>query len=314
MIPAEFKKILFVQKGIFIILAMLAFDYFWYCHTNRFVIETEQFKDESVLYAVYEGEITQEKLEQIENDYKNYEPDNSYFDVAYKSIIEDAERKLEKMEEPYLVYSRGWSSLIAELSPNYPLMIVSLIMSVLIFASDSGSKVRNLHNTSVNGRRRMTAARIVVYAAIELVFIAIQGIMEYIYAVSFIGARCPAAPLQSVLENCILNISIIEGYLIVLLLKFIGTLIGGLAVCLIASIIRNVYMSFVTGVLMFFEWYFLSALYELPYLIPEHLFVSNKYFCNGNLDNVIFISAIIITVILTAILLINNERSRRRII
>ncbi len=311
MILAELKKILFSQKGILIILVMLVFDYFWFCDQNKWFIGAEQYEIKSQVYEMYEGALDAEKLERIKADYNYVGEDNGNISAAYRSIIAVAENNLETMDKPYLVYDWGWRTLIENAVANTPLVITGLVMSVIIFAMDAGSKVKNILNTSVNGRRKMIWSRITSYATIMFAFIVLQGVLEFLYASMLIGVRCYDAPVQSILSLCTMDISLMGAYTLVLLLEYIGVIVAGLAVCLIASVFRNMYISIVVGALVFYEGYFLSYMYDWPYLIPEHLLASYNYFQGTDVTGVLIVSVVAIAVLCIVINIINNERSRR---
>lgn len=97
-------------------------------------------------------------------------------------------------------------------------------------------------------------------------------------------------------------------------LRFLGAVFGGLAVCLVAAIGRSIYVSVITGILVFFEAYFFSGLYDYRYLVPQHLFVSYKTLTEGEPGRVVGVSLAVIVLMLIVILAFNNERSRRRLV
>ena len=130
------------------------------------------------------------------------------------------------------------------------------------------------------------------------------------------GLRCPNAPVQSYsgFWECALDISLIEAYALVLLMRFIGAVIGGLVTCLVATVARDLYISIVMGMLVFFEGYFLSGLYKYDYLLPQHLFVSYYTLSEAETGCVVLVSSIVIVLLFVGILVVNNEWNRRRLI
>ena len=316
MILEELKRVLFRHKGVWIFLAMCIGIILLYIYSNRFYIKYDQYQIISECYIPFEGELTEYKL----NELKNICDENrsTYYEngFAYDSLYSNAVSLMQQVDQPFLLYEPGWNSLIGNIADNYCVLTVLLIFSVLIFALDSGHKIRNLFNTSVNGRRRLLLTKVLIYTGVAFAVILIQGLIEYILAVCLIGMRHPEAPIQSILafRDCSLNVTVIQGYIIVLFLRFTGAIMGGLFVGMIASLTRNIYISIISGIIIFFEGYFFSALYDCIYLLPQHLFVSYGTLTEGHLLNIIIVSAGIIFLLFTVLVTVNNERSRRRIV
>ncbi len=313
MILAELKRILWYQKGIVIVLAVLLFDFYWFCDKNSSFIENEQFVTLSQVYERYEGPLDEDKLKLIEADYKTCSKEG-YEGLAFNSILWFAKNQLEKSSEPYLVYERGWDAIAYDFSANEPLIIIGLVLAVIAFASDAGNKVKNIVQTSVNGRRQMILSRIGVYSGIMLCFVLVQGILEFVYASTMIGTRCLDAPVQSFMLNCTMDITLIQAYALVLFLRYIGVLLAGVIVCLVASVTKNMYMSIIVGALVFFEGYFFSYIYEWEYLLPEHLIASYMFFEGANLVKTLCITLVTILILLGVICHIENESSRRKLV
>lgn len=316
MIIEEFKRVLFIQKGIWLIPILLIASILIYINRYENYIVKEQYQVLSECYIPYEGPLTEEKIRMLEAEYEKSEGDEGWISVSYKSICEKARKTLEEMETPYLVYGNGWNSLIGNLADNNGLLITLLILAVLIFGFDAGHKMQNLLNTLVNGRRKLIITRILVYIAMSLAVILVQGCTEYIIAKECIGLRHPKAPIQciSAFKDCTLKISLVEAYIVVLAFKFVGAVIGGMLVCFVATITRNIYVSVVAGVLVLFEGYFFSGLYDYRYLIPQHLFVSYNTLMDRRIHSVIAVAIVVIVLLLIGILAFNNERSRRRLV
>ena len=313
MILAELKRILWYQKGIFIILAILLFDFYWFSDKNSSFIENEQYITLSQVYERYEGPLDEQKLKVIEEDYKAC-GEAGYEGWAYSSVIEHAKRVLESEEQPYLVYNSGWEAIAYDFSANEPLILMGLVFAVLIFAFDAGSKVKNIVQTSVNGRRQMILSRIGAYGSIMLGFVFGQGILEFVYASARIGTRCLEAPVQSVMSNCTMDMSLIQAYALVLFLRYIGVLLAGVIVCLVASVVKNMYMSIIVGALVFYEGYFFSYIYDWEYLLPEHLISSYVYFEGANLLKAMCIAVMLIISVIMIVCYVENESSRRKLI
>ena len=316
MILEEIKRVLIRYKGIFIIVIMFALSLSDYFKLFGDYITHEQYQVLSECYKEYEGDLTKEKLMLIKNDYENRIGGFGYEPGAYKSIYESACSNMENMEKPFLVYDNGWRTLIANPADNKYLLLAFMIFAIISFGVDSGNKMQNIFNTSVNGRRRLVITRISVYCLFAAMIVLLQGITEYFIAAQFMGLRCPNAPVQSYsgFWECALDISLIEAYVLVLLMRFLGAVIGGLVICLVATIARNLYISIVMGMLIFFEGYFLSGLYKYDYLLPQHLFVSYNTFDKADTGAVVLVSLIVIVLLLAGILAVNNEWNRRRLI
>ena len=277
MILAEIKKALFGHKGIIVILLLLIYNAYWFYSTNEIFIEDEGYQETAKCYEKYEGKIDRELIEEVKRDYKEV-GSADFIGAAYRQFISEAEEKLATKEEPYVVYRCGWNALIYNHRTNTPLVMFGLLFSVIIFALDSDSKVRNLLNTSVSGRRKLVFSRFAVYSELCVMFVLMQGILEFVMADRLIGVGCLLAPIQNIIEVSPMNISLIGAYILTMLLKLLGLLMGGIVVCFISSILRNMYLSVIASVIVFMEYYFLSYLYDKPYLLPQHLFCSYSYF------------------------------------
>ena len=313
MILAELKKTIFGHKGIIVILLLMIYNAYWFYSTNEFIIDSEQYQVYSKCYEKYEGKLDKELLEEIKRDYKEVGFDG-YEGTAYRSLIQEAEKKLTSMDEPYIVYNWGWSSLIYNLRTNMPLIMFGMISSVIIFALDSDSKVRNLLNTSFLGRRNLVFSRLAVYLGLCIIFVFMQGILEFVMADRLIGVGCLSAPIQNIIEISPMNISLMGAYIVTMLLKLLGLLLSGIVVCFLSSMLRSMYLSVIASVMIFMEYYFFSYLYDKPYLLPEHLFCSYKYFEGTDLKKplVVTFAAMILAIVGTYIF--NSEKSRRKLV
>ena len=313
MILAELKKTLFGHKGAIVILLLLIYNAYWFYSTNEFIIDSEQYQVYSKCYEKYEGKLDEELLEEIKRDYKEVGFDG-YEAMAYQSLIQDAEKKLTTMDEPYIVYYWGWGALIYNLRTSTPLIMFGMIFSVIIFALDSDSKVRNLLNTSVLGRRNLVFSRFAVYSGLSVVFVALQGILEFVMADRLIGVGCLSAPIQNIIEISPMNISLMGAYIVTMLLKLLGLLLGGIVVCFLSSILRSMYLSVIASVMIFIEYYFFSYLYDKPYLLPEHLFCSYRYFEGADLKKPLIVTFAVMILAIVGTYISNSEKNRRKLI
>lgn len=313
MIIAELKKTLFGHKGIVVMLLLIIYNAYWFYSVNETFIEHEQYKVTARCYEKYEGKIDRELIEEVKKDYEIVGPDE-YIGAAYREFIDEAEYKLLSMENPYVVYRWGWNALVHNPRTNTPLVIFGLVFSMIIFALDSDSKVRNLLNTSFLGRRNLIFSRFAVYSGLCLVFVLMQGILEFVMADKLIGVGCLLAPIQSIIDISPMNISLIGAYMVTMLLKLLGLLMGGIVVCFISSILRSMYMLAIASVMIFWETYFFSYLYDKPYLLPEHLFCSYSYFEGTDIRKPLIVTFVVMIIAFVGIYIFNSERSRRKLI
>lgn len=313
MILAELKKTLFGHKGIIVILLLLIYNAYWLYSTNEIVIDSEQYQVLSDCYEKYEGKLDRELLEEIKKDYKEVGFDG-YEGTAYRSLIQDAEKKLATMDEPYIVYYWGWGALIYNLRTSTPLILFGMIFSVIIFALDSDIKVRNLLNTSYLGRRNLIFSRLLVYSGLCIVFVLMQGILELVMVDRLIGVGCLSAPIQNIIEISPMNISLMGAYIVTMLLKLLGLLLGGIVVCFLSSMLRSMYLLVIVSVMIFMEYYFFSYLYDKPYLLPEHLFCSYRYFEGTDIKKTLIVTFVIMILAIVGTYIFNSEKSRRKLI
>ena len=310
MIRAELKRILWFQKGILIILIMCAAVALYYYIKNESKITEEQYQQLSEFYIEFEGEITEEKRDAINKGFEQYygKPcDEAYLYQNVKNNTED---------RTYLVYDYGWNSLISFGYPDYPLWVAVIILGTLIFTYDAGHKVQNIHNTSYNGRRKLVLSRTIVWCLLSLVLVFVNGLTEFLMAKIFVGLRCFDGPIQAALAftDCTMNITLLEGVLLANLIKFIGVVMIGLFMGVIATLIRNMYITIIASTVVTFEKYFLSALFDRPYLMPLRLLMPYQAINTNNVAKVIAVGLIIIVLLLVGIIIINNEKSRRRLV
>ena len=257
MILAELKKTLFGHKGIIVILLLLIYNAYWLYSTNEIFIEDEGYKETRKCYEKYEGKIDRELIEEVKKDYEIVGPDE-HIGAAYRQFIKEAGEQLATKEEPYVVYRWGWIALIYNPRTNTPLITFGLIFSVIIFALDSDSKVRNL-----------------------------------------------SSPM---------NISLIGTYVLTMLLKLLGLLLGGIIICFISSRLRSMYLSAIVSVMVFMEYYFFSYLYEKPYLLPQHLFCGYKYFEGTDIKKPLIVTFVIMILAIVGTYVFNSEKSRRKLV
>ena len=111
-----------------------------------------------------------------------------------------------------------------------------------------------------------------------------------------------------------MNISLFEGVLLANFLKFIGVIMVGLFIGVIASVIRNLYISIIAAIVVTFENFFFSALFDKPYLMPFRLLMPYQAINTNNVFRVLIVAFIIIGVLFTACIFVNNERSQRRLV
>ena len=313
MILAELKKTLFGHKGIIVILLLLIYNAYWVYSTNEIVIDSEQYQVLSDCYEKYEGKLDRELLEEIKKDYKEVGFDG-YEGTAYQSLIQDAEKKLASMDEPYIVYYWGWRALIYNLRTSTPLIMFGMIFSVIIFALDTDIKVRNLLNTSYLGRRNLIFSRLLVYSGLCIVFVFMQGILEFVMADRLIGVGCLSAPIQNIIEISPMNISLMGAYIVTMLLKLLGLLLSGIVVCFLSSMLRSMYLLVIASVMIFMEYYFFSYLYDKPYLLPEHLFCSYRYFEGTDIKKTLIVTFVIMILAIVGTYIFNSEKSRRKLV
>lgn len=313
MILAELKKTLFGHKGIIVILLLLIYNAYWLYSTNEIFIEDEGYKETRKCYEKYEGKIDRELIETVKRDYEIVGPGEN-IGAAYRQFISEAGEQLATKEEPYVVYRWGWIALIYNPRTNTPLITFGLIFSVIIFALDSDSKVRNLLNTSYLGRRNLIFSRFAVYSGLSLLFVLMQGILEFVMADRLIGVGCLRAPIQSIIESSPMNISLIGTYVLTMLLKLLGLLMGGIIICFISSMLRSMYLSAIVSVMVFMEYYFFSYLYEKPFLLPQHLFCGYKYFEGTDIRKTLIVTFVIMILAIAGIYVFNSEKSRRKLV
>ena len=153
-----------------------------------------------------------------------------------------------------------------------------------------------------------------VYSGLCVVFVLAQGLLELVMADRLIGVGCPFAPIQSIIESSPMNISLIGAYGITLLFKLVGLLMGGIVVCFFASMLRSMYLSVVVSVMIFFEFYFFSFIYDKPYLLPEHLFCSYAYLDGTDIKKPLIVTFVVMVLSFAGACIFNSEKSRRKLI
>lgn len=310
MIKAELRRVFLVQKGLLLILIMCVAVAIYYYIKNESHITLEQYQQLSEFYIEFEGEVTEEKKDIINKGYEKYYGKPCEEAYLYQVVKDDIQDKT------YLVYDEGWNSLITFGYSDYPLWVAVIIIGTVIFAYDAGHKVQNIHNTSVNGRRKLILARIAVWCVSSFLLVLVSGLTELVMAKAFVGLRCFDGPIQAtaIFKECTMNLSLFEGVLLANLLKFVGVVMIGLFIGVIASLIRNMYISIIAAIVVTFENFFFSALFDKPYLMPFRLLMPYQAINTNNVFKVTVVALIIIGVLFTACIFVNNEKSRRRLV
>ena len=310
MIKAELRRVFLVQKGLLLILIMCVAVAIYYYIKNESYITKEQYQQLSEFYIKFEGEVTEEKKDVINKGYEKYYGKPCVEAYLYQVVKDDTQDKT------YLVYDEGWNSLITFGYSDFPLWVAVIIMGTVIFAYDAGYKVQNIHNTSVNGRRKLILARIAVWCVSSFLLVLVSGLTELVMAKVFVGLRCFDGPIRAAgtFTDCTMNISLFEGILLANFLKFIGVVMIGLFMGFVATLIRNMYITIIASTVVTFENFFLSALFDKPYLMPFRLLMPYQAINTNNVFRVLVVAFIIIGVLFTACILINNEKSRRRLV
>lgn len=140
----------------------------------------------------------------------------------------------------YIMYANGWESLFA-MGYEYIFIIFAIIMSALIFAGEIDDGMEGFIVTCNNGKRKTIVSKLTILLGIMAIFIVGINIIHYCYVAENYQLNYGNFPIQSMqsFANCQLNLSIIQGFMLLNLIKYLGICIIAITSAIIFVIMKN---------------------------------------------------------------------------
>lgn len=311
MIKNELYRIFIKQRFILILIVLWAVKIISIINSPVYInTEIEQLHKEYTTYiSQYEGKYSQ-SAEQIYDDYNDIvkageelsilfgQLDNKEINAdTYKEktaelnkcmqrskLVTLAKEELDYVKESpqdrWVMYINGWEAFMAKERLDYTLVIAVVFLVLILFVFDTELGVASLTLSTVNGRSKAYFSK----QLILIVFIISASLIllgtELIYFAVKYGLPCMNAPIQSLISfrESPLNISIVEGVLMMTFFRIIGyTLLAQITV-LISEASKKLWIAAViSGGIIFIPFAILNGKKQRFFFQPLGMILGNGY-------------------------------------
>lgn len=200
----------------------------------------------------YEGEITDEKSDKIEAEYRKInlsdrellvsEQKEKAFQVIYHQYKYEKEKG-----GGYLLDTRGWQSILEHDELDFSLIICIIVIMTALFSDEYETEMEVLLRSCKKGKYKAPVAKIVIgtmtAGIISLIF---QGV-HILYLLSTVGLSHGSYPLQSLewFEGTYYNITLIQAVIITVCVRIVGAILLSVFVMLISIILKRKVVSMI---------------------------------------------------------------------
>ena len=190
---------------------------------------------------------------------------NESFSMEYqRKTIEKYSDLLDKVIL-HLEYNKGWDAFFSYRYDDIMIFIVLAAIATSIFGMEYSSGFYKILRISKKGSSYTTAAKIITLVLISLIVCLLFTLETWAVYYSKIGFSSPLNSIQIFREYlyCPYDISILEHFIIRLLISIGVCSVYSLAVALISILIRNNIISYILSLSVIVLNYFISALYYI---------------------------------------------------
>lgn len=329
----ELKNLLFKRRCFYILLIVLLIKVFYFSLTYQLEEATFLLLPDDSMYRIcadrFKGELTENKLQEINRLFKEAEGADSAINSAYIGLVSgdigydefckvadklsdtaanrykglgqfmrQVEYVQEDTESRHILDNRGWICLLRSDSPDWLLILLIIIIGTQTFNCDYSGNMYQMILTSKNGRLSLARKRVLSAVLLSALSVLPFSACEALTVLFSFGLPCGTSPLQSIqsLAESQFSLSLVSAFFMTLAVKIVGALLLCSLVLLISALTKKAVPTMCLSlILMIIPFVLLSGGNGLLYALPISLFVPNRFLAQSNAVQVLFsVSAAII--------------------
>ncbi|MDR2569071.1 MAG: hypothetical protein LBD23_02075 [Oscillospiraceae bacterium] len=156
--------------------------------------------------------------------------------------------------EPYFFYEYGWKTVFNYFSyPDFILILPLIIISSAVFNSDLEHGITPILRSAKNGRGVLFITKVAAFVVIAAFLSIISGVLEIIIFNSRFALPETGVPIFSVatFAKTPIRISVLQGQIIIMLMRFVGAVLFGLQCIAFSIMLRNMVLSMFASAMYF---------------------------------------------------------------
>lgn len=263
MIRKELYRLMIKEKLLLAVAIMLVIKVFTcmdleYAYPWKSDSETEFYNEYMRCIA---GELTDAKIEQIESDYQNEALRGNHYD-AMALIYSDYQYVLQDTDRHYFLTPNAFGLALICLDTDWLLIFLILLMAASIVTKEYTAGVIQITQTSRKGRSVLAMQKAgIMVGAVAVIACICQALPLLVLGMKY-GFSCADAPIQSIsqFESFSRELSLIEAWGYVSVLRVIAYTIFAMLIFSLASVCRKATTLFFAGIgMVFFPVYLLTG-------------------------------------------------------
>lgn len=193
----------------------------------------------------------------------------SGFDVIYEQYL----YVKEEPEQRYFLYTNGWNSLLANDSLDWFTVILILALTVPVFCQEDESKMDMLLISSYRGSKYNTQKKILVVSLTAMAISIFNSITSYLFYHIKYGLPHGSYPIQSLdfFSTSEKSLTLAEAFLFVSALRVLGCLLFGICIQLLASVLKKYIVTAFSGLVLIIVPYGAGQMNSIMYHLPGPL-------------------------------------------
>lgn len=224
----------------------------------------------------YDGEISKEEIDEISYKCNSILATERGFKATYEQYL----FVREQAENRYFLNTNAFSSLFNSCENVFFIFIYIILITVPMFCKEYESNMAKLLVTYQNGGKFLARRKIFFTVSCVSLFFIIDVVLRYTFFTILYGSVGSNYPLQSVqlFANSTLDITILQGYIIVCLTRLLGSILFTLFLLFISLFLKQSVSVALAGLIIAFVPLFLTVPTErYIYVAPISLIIGTGY-------------------------------------
>lgn len=300
----ELKKIMWTQKGLFYILAVLLLGTFrlaasdipqnssmeqYHSEYEQYLKkvcgicteDTEMFLEQEAAVITnanhnrqelaeqyYSGSITKEEYERESKKLNAVTANENGFEVIYQQYLYICENSANR----YFLQTNGWSGLFSSQTLDFSLFLVVLFLVTAAFCSEYSCQMDTLILTSKEGLKS-TRCKLIIVIVSTLSLCVLTALIRYTFFAMKYGLPCGNYPMQSIVifGTGTKELSLLDAYLTITALRCFGYVFFAVLLLFLSTLVKKYVLSMLLGTGITLIPYIglpETVLYRLPIPLP----------------------------------------------
>lgn len=302
MIQEELKKILLKQKVIWIIGIAILFKciFVLFDGFDSEILIDSNIEEYNEYIGKYGGKLTEDKIkefkkEELDSDFvlkdiAKLDQEKKENRISQEDYVEHMEIYMKRLNNAqifdlisskyqysivdvnnrFIMDERGWKTILAHNNPDIVYIILIIFISAIVFTIEYEAGMHLLDLSMKKGKKTLFNIKVIVSLILMTVSTLVFTLIEWVIINSMVGLHGGSYPLQSIqyFKLTEYNVSIIEAFVLVCVLRLFGGLLLISVIAAFSSIIRNSIPVVILSMIFIYSPLFLISHQDVLYRIP----------------------------------------------